>query len=128
MSRAAIPGYLVPALFRPCTTRRSAWKKRGAVRGSCDSGWTDEAAPAAAGDVRLLRVLKIREVRGGHRGPARGARCQPEEGCLHTWADVEKELSDVIVTAMVALATISPDAEKLLDDRLQHLVERVDAG
>ncbi|WP_327434777.1 MazG-like family protein [Streptomyces sp. NBC_01236] len=101
------------------------WTRVGQLR-----KWLDEeAAPAAAGDVRLLRVLKIGEEYGEVAEALHGALgANPRKGASHTWADVEKELSDVIVTAMVALATISPDAEKLLDDRLQHLVERVDEG
>ncbi|MEU2243819.1 hypothetical protein ABZ572_30930 [Streptomyces sp. NPDC018338] len=38
---------------------------------------------------------------------------------------MEKELSDVIVTAAVALATISPDPEKALDARVRALLERL---
>ncbi|MBW5483610.1 hypothetical protein [Streptomyces bambusae] len=37
----------------------------------------------------------------------------------------ETELCDVIVTSMVALATINPEGEKLLEERIRHLVQRV---
>lgn len=89
--------------------------------------WLDEeATAAAAGDVRLLRVLKISEEVGEVAEALHGALgANPRKGASHTWEDVEKELSDVIVTAMVALATITPDAEKVLDARVQHLVHRV---
>lgn len=36
----------------------------------------------------------------------------PRKGDSHGWSDVEKELSDVIVTAVVALATISWDRRR----------------
>lgn len=85
--------------------------------------WLDDnAAPAAAGDVRLWRVLKIGEVAEAMHG-ATGA--NPRKGVSHTWDDVHKELCDIIVTSMVALLTCTPDAAKQLDDRLQHLVDRV---
>ncbi|MGW1291163.1 MazG-like family protein [Streptomyces sp. NPDC002586] len=100
------------------------WNRVGQLR-----KWLDEAAPADAGDVRLLRVLKIGEEYGEVAQALHGALgANPRKGASHTWEDVEKELSDVIVTAMVALTTINPDAEKVLDGRLQHLVERVAAG
>ncbi|MFI6731256.1 hypothetical protein ACIBM7_46855, partial [Streptomyces atratus] len=41
----------------------------------------------------------------------------PRKGASRTWADVHKELCDVIVTSMVALVSCTPDARKLLDDR-----------
>ncbi|WP_019548652.1 MazG-like family protein [Streptomyces sulphureus] len=86
----------------------------------------DEAAPAAEQDRRLLRVLKIGEEYGEVAEAVHGAlAANPRKGSSHTWADVEKELCDVIVTSMVALSTLAPDAEKLLNERLEHLVERV---
>lgn len=41
----------------------------------------------------------------------------PRKGASRTWADVHKELCDVIVTSMAALVSCTPDARKLLDDR-----------
>ncbi|MFE6127546.1 MazG-like family protein [Streptomyces sp. NPDC056437] len=88
--------------------------------------WLDEATPETAGDIRLLRVLKIGEEYGEAAEALVGAvGANPRKGDSHTWQDVEKELSNVIVTAMVALSTLNPDAEKVLDERLQHLVDRV---
>ncbi|MFJ8077186.1 MazG-like family protein [Streptomyces sp. NPDC096176] len=98
------------------------WSRVGRLR-----EWLDEeAAPAAAGDVRLLRVLKISEEVGEVAEALHGALgANPRKGASHTWQDVEKELCDVIVTAMVALSTINPDAEMILDSRLEYLVNRV---
>lgn len=99
-----------------------AWRNVDRLREWLDS----EAAPASAGDVRLLRVLKIGEEYGEVAEALHGVMgTNPRKGASHTWQDVEKELSDVIVTAMVALATLTPDAGKVLDERLQHLVDRV---
>ncbi|MBT2453218.1 MULTISPECIES: MazG-like family protein [unclassified Streptomyces] len=92
-------------------------------------GWLDEEDQAAAGDVKLLRVLKIGEEFGEAAEAITGALgANPRKGNSHTWQDVEKELSDVIVTAMVALATITPEAEKVLDARVQGLLERLNLG
>ncbi|MEU0396511.1 MazG-like family protein [Streptomyces sp. NPDC006208] len=89
--------------------------------------WLDDNSDSAtAADTRLLRVLKIGEEFGEVAEALHGAMgASPRKGASHTWEDVHKELADVIVTSMVALATLSPDAEKILDARLQHLVERV---
>ncbi|WP_284576889.1 MazG-like family protein [Streptomyces sp. 2P-4] len=89
-------------------------------------GWLDEEDQAAAGDVRLLRVLKIGEEFGEAAEAITGALgANPRKGNSHTWEDVEKELCDVIVTAQVALLTINPEAEKVLDARVQRLLERL---
>ncbi|MEW2633315.1 MazG-like family protein [Streptomyces sp. NPDC048389] len=89
-------------------------------------GWLDNENQAAAGDVRLLRVLKISEEVGEAAEAITGALgANPRKGSSHTWEDVEKELSDVIVTAMVALSTITPEAEKVLNARVQRLQERL---
>lgn len=88
--------------------------------------WLDSEDQAAAGDVKLLRVLKIGEEFGEVAEAITGALgANPRKGNSHTWRDVEKELADLIVTGMVALATITPDAEKVLEDHLGHLVQRV---
>ncbi|WP_405452617.1 MazG-like family protein [Streptomyces achromogenes] len=89
--------------------------------------WLDEETPSASGsDVRLLRVLKISEEMGEVAEAVHGALgTNPRKGTSHTWEDVEKELIDVAVSTLVALRTITPDAEKLFTTRLDHLVDRV---
>lgn len=80
----------------------------------------------AGQDRRILRVLKIGEEFGEVAEALHGALgANPRKGASHTWQDVEKELCDVIVTSMVALASITADGEKTLDERLHHLVKRV---
>jgi NTP pyrophosphatase (non-canonical NTP hydrolase) len=89
--------------------------------------WLDaEAEEAAPADVRLLRVLKIGEEYGEVAEALHGALgANPRKGRSHTWPDVQKELVDVIVTSMVALATIAPDARHVFEERLDALVDRV---
>ncbi|MFB6977576.1 FAD/NAD(P)-binding protein [Streptomyces scopuliridis] len=89
--------------------------------------WLDaNANPELTGDVRLWRVLKISEEVGEVAEAMHGATgANPRKGTSHTWDDVHKELCDVVVASMIALATCTPDPAKLLDERLQRLVDRV---
>ncbi|MEW1616538.1 MULTISPECIES: MazG-like family protein [unclassified Streptomyces] len=89
--------------------------------------WLDtNSAPELTGDARLWRVLKISEEVGEVAEAMHGATgANPRKGASHTWDDVHKELCDVIVSSMIALATCTPGARRLLDERLQHLVDRV---
>jgi hypothetical protein len=41
----------------------------------------------------------------------------PRKGASHTWEDVQHELCEVILTGMVALRTLTPDANKIFQDR-----------
>lgn len=76
----------------------------------------------------LQRVLKIGEEFGEACEAVFGALgANPRKGPSHSWADVRKELADVAVTALVALASVGSGADKEFDDRLQHLVDRVAA-
>ncbi|WP_323138359.1 MazG-like family protein [Streptomyces sp. NBC_01571] len=87
--------------------------------------WLDaDAAPTSVQDARLLRVLKISEELGEvAEAPSRGARRQPAQGCVPRLGDVAKELADVIVTAMVALDTVSGDGATVVEPQLQGRVE-----
>ncbi|QNP63670.1 MazG-like family protein [Streptomyces genisteinicus] len=89
--------------------------------------WLDNNAPEQTDSERvMMRVLKISEELGEVSEAVHGATgANPRKGESHTWADVEKELADVAVTALVALATVSPDARKSFDARLQTLVMRL---
>ncbi|MGD9485054.1 MazG-like family protein [Streptomyces sp. TRM70308] len=89
--------------------------------------WLDENAPDQAhSERRLLRILKISEEVGEVSEAVHGALgANPRKGESHTWGDVEKELCDVVVTALIALSTVTPDAEKVLDSRLGQLVDRI---
>lgn len=92
--------------------------------------WLDENTPPdIAGSIVNWRVLKIAEEYGELTEALHGAvGANPRKGVSHSWEDVHKELSDVIVTALVALETSAPgEGKKLLDHRLQQLVDRVGA-
>jgi NTP pyrophosphatase (non-canonical NTP hydrolase) len=51
----------------------------------------------------------------------------PRKGLTHTWEDVQAELCDVIVTAMVALTmltSLTPDARETFDGHLARAASR----
>ncbi|MFG2530073.1 MazG-like family protein [Streptomyces sp. NPDC048516] len=59
----------------------------------------------------LLQLLKIQEEAGEVAEAVIGAMGQnPRKGHSHTWEDVEAEVCDVIVTGMVALTRMNPEA------------------
>ncbi len=75
--------------------------------------------------MRMLRVMKLSEEVGETTQAVIGALgANPRKGVTHTWRDVEHELCDVIVTAMVALTTLNPDARAVFAERLDHVANR----
>lgn len=46
------------------------------------------------------------------------------KGVTHTWDDVQAELCDVMFTAMVALATLTPDAQRVFSTHLARVAGR----
>ncbi|EGX57906.1 hypothetical protein SZN_20612 [Streptomyces zinciresistens K42] len=79
----------------------------------------DAARPAGGGEGLLLRMLKLSEEVGEVAQAVIGATGQnPRKGVTHTWEDVEGELCDVVITALVALRTLTPDAREVF---LRHL-------
>ncbi|MEU9863758.1 MazG-like family protein [Streptomyces sp. NPDC047971] len=73
----------------------------------------------------LLRVLKLSEEVGEVAEAVIGATGQnPRKGTSHTWQDVEAELCDVIITAMVALRTLTPDAPEVFAGHVRRVAER----
>lgn len=87
--------------------------------------WLDEESPVSPDAARLLRLMKINEEAGEVAEAVQGAMgSNPRKGHSHTWDDVQAELCDVIFTSMVALATISPDARKVFEERLRYVAER----
>ncbi|MEU6986295.1 MazG-like family protein [Streptomyces sp. NPDC046324] len=73
----------------------------------------------------LLRVLKLSEEVGEVAQAVIGATGQnPRKGTSHTWQDVESELCDVIITAMVALRTLTPDAAEVFAGHVRRVAER----
>lgn len=77
------------------------------------------------GQEILLRVLKLSEEVGEAAQAVIGATGQnPRKGHSHTWQDVEAELCDVVITAMVALRTLNPDARKVFETHLRRVATR----
>ncbi|WP_329121182.1 MazG-like family protein [Streptomyces sp. NBC_01353] len=73
----------------------------------------------------VLRVLKLSEEVGEVAQAVIGATGQnPRKGTSHTWQDVEAELCDVIITAMVALRTLTPDASEVFAGHVRRVAER----
>ncbi|WP_405993077.1 MazG-like family protein [Streptomyces sp. NBC_00986] len=87
--------------------------------------WLDAESPVPPQMARLLRVMKITEEAGEVAEAVHGAiGSNPRKGNSHTWEDVQKELCDVILTSMVALSTLTPEAQKIFEDRLDHIARR----
>jgi NTP pyrophosphatase (non-canonical NTP hydrolase) len=87
--------------------------------------WLDDSSTLAPESERLLRVMKLSEEVGETTQAIIGVLGQnPRKGVTHTWQDVEAELCDVVLTAMVALTTLNPDARKVFAERLEHVAAR----
>ncbi|MFJ9036121.1 MazG-like family protein [Streptomyces sp. NPDC102406] len=87
--------------------------------------WLDENNRRPPQEALLLRVLKLSEEVGEVAQAVIGVAGQnPRKGVSHTWQDVESELCDVAVTALVALSTLTPDARGTLAAHLAKVTER----
>jgi hypothetical protein len=87
--------------------------------------WLDDANRLPAETDRLLRLMKLSEEVGEVAQAVIGVTGQnPRKGVTHTWEDVQAELCDVILTAMVGLASITPDARAMFATRLDHVAAR----
>ncbi|MER6540148.1 MazG-like family protein [Streptomyces sp900105755] len=73
----------------------------------------------------VLRMLKLTEEVGEVAQAVIGATGQnPRKGVTHTWEDVQGELCDVVITALVALRTLTPDAAGVFGRHLAGVTER----
>lgn len=89
------------------------------------STWLDGHQPHGGREALLLRVLKLSEEVGEVAQAVIGATGQnPRKGNSHTWQDVQSELCDVAITALVALRTLTPDAEEVFAGHLARVAER----
>ncbi|MEU3073382.1 MazG-like family protein [Streptomyces laurentii] len=87
--------------------------------------WLTAHQTLPPGQEVLLRVLKLSEEVGETAQAVIGATGQnPRKGHSHTWQDVEAELCDVIITAMVALRTLTPAAPEVFATHLHRVAER----
>jgi hypothetical protein len=48
----------------------------------------------------------------------------PRKGTTHTWDDVQSELCDVVITALVALRTLTPDTREVFTRHLERVTQR----
>jgi len=73
----------------------------------------------------LLRILKLSEEVGEVAQAVIGATGQnPRKGFSHTWDDVQAELCDVAITALMALRTLTPDAPEVFERHLAGVRDR----
>ncbi|MGW3447388.1 MazG-like family protein [Streptomyces sp. NPDC001076] len=87
--------------------------------------WLDAESGVSGDLAKVMRVLKISEEAGEVAEAVHGAMgTNPRKGVSHTWDDVQKELCDVTVTALIALASITPDARKVFAEYLQRIADR----
>ncbi|MCW2876786.1 MAG: hypothetical protein JWQ95_886 [Sphaerisporangium sp.] len=87
--------------------------------------WLDAESTLAPDVELLLRLMKVSEETGEVAQAVIGVLGQnPRKGFTHTWDDVDSELCDVILTAMVALRTRNADAAKVLNTRLAAVASR----
>ncbi|MFC0601432.1 MazG-like family protein [Streptomyces palmae] len=87
--------------------------------------WLDRNSAVPPEQRSLLRVLKLSEEVGEVAAAVFGATGQnPRKGLTHTWEEVHAELCDVILTAMVALASLTPDAREVFAAHLRRVTAR----
>ncbi|MET9442802.1 MazG-like family protein [Streptomyces sp. NPDC006610] len=73
----------------------------------------------------LLRMLKLTEEVGEVAQAVIGATGQnPRKGDSHTWDDVRSELCDVVITALVALRTLTPQPDQVFAAHLAKVKAR----
>ncbi|MFG3584753.1 MazG-like family protein [Streptomyces sp. NPDC047990] len=92
--------------------------------GTGDAG-PDDGRPRSGREELLLRILKLSEEVGEVAQAVIGATGQnPRKGTTHTWDDVRSELCDVVITGLVALRTLTPDAREVFTAHLAGVTER----
>ncbi|PPS90276.1 MazG-like family protein [Streptomyces sp. MH60] len=87
--------------------------------------WLEADQPVGGREGLLLRMLKLSEEVGEVAEAVIGATGQnPRKGVTHTWDDVAAELCDVVITAMVALRTLTPEAREVFGRHLARVAGR----
>ncbi|WP_191871163.1 MazG-like family protein [Streptomyces filipinensis] len=92
-----------------------------------DDLWTrlESARTHTGTEGLLLRLLKLSEEVGEVAEAVIGTTGQnPRKGVTHTWEDVQGELCDVAITALVALRTLTPDAQEVFTRHLARVAAR----
>lgn len=100
---------------------RHIWHTVGELTAWLDAQAADEDPDRTA----LTRILKLSEEIGEVAEAVIGATGRnPRKVSGHTWDDVRGELCDVVVTGMVALHTLAPDAPSLFAAHLERVAAR----
>ncbi|GHB35247.1 hypothetical protein GCM10010377_28030 [Streptomyces viridiviolaceus] len=87
--------------------------------------WLEADQPIGGREGLLLRMLKLSEEVGEVAEAVIGATGQnPRKGVTHTWDDVQAELCDVVITALVALRTLTPEAREVFGRHLARVTQR----
>ena len=87
--------------------------------------WLEGDQPVSGREGLLLRMLKLSEEVGEVSEAVIGATGQnPRKGVSHTWEEVQGELCDVVITALVALRTLTPDTREVFHRHLTRVRER----
>ncbi|MFG3511180.1 MULTISPECIES: MazG-like family protein [Streptomyces] len=87
--------------------------------------WLEAGQPVTGREGLLLRMLKLSEEVGEVAQAVIGATGQnPRKGTSHSWEDVQSELCDVIITALVALRTLTPQAREVFAGHLARVAGR----
>ncbi|MEU6347875.1 MazG-like family protein [Streptomyces sp. NPDC047072] len=87
--------------------------------------WLEAGQPLGGREGLLLRMLKLAEEVGEVSEAVIGATGQnPRKGVSHSWEDVQGELCDVVITALVALRTLTPDTRETFMAHLARVRER----
>jgi hypothetical protein len=87
--------------------------------------WLDAGSTLPPETKTILQILKITEEAGEVAEALIGVTGQnPRKGFSHDWQDVEHELCDVIITAMVALTRVNPRARAVFAEHLSVVSER----
>ncbi|MER7562915.1 MazG-like family protein [Streptomyces sp. NPDC097941] len=102
------------------TSREDLWTSVDALW-----SWLERDQPVNGREGLLLRMLKLSEEVGEVSEAVIGAIGQnPRKGVSHTWDDVQGELCDVVITALVALRTLTPDTREVFHRHLRGVTER----
>ncbi|WP_262057875.1 MazG-like family protein [Streptomyces sp. STR69] len=87
--------------------------------------WVDTHRPLDGREGLLLRILKLSEEVGEVSEAVIGVTGQnPRKGVTHTWDDVQAELCDVVITALIALRTLTPHTQEVFNRHLARVMER----
>ncbi|WP_053850524.1 MazG-like family protein [Streptomyces sp. NRRL B-24085] len=87
--------------------------------------WLEADQPVSGREGLLLRMLKLSEEVGEVSEAVIGAIGQnPRKGVSHSWEDVQGELCDVVITALVALRTLTPDTREVFMEHLTRVTDR----